>query len=279
MHRRTLGVLVLLAALVAVLAAGAVTGRTVTGRPERIALVSPPPVGSCLQLVGAAWSVSDCARSHTAEVARTWPAVHIGTTNLYDSCVMAAQTYLGASSVLLPGSAWMAPPVMHTQMLLAGPTPAVVDAWSGRACAIRPIVAGLPEGFRGRLAGAAQSGATPVDLRTCYDRPDVDAGLVDVSCSAPHVGQILAVQMLRLPQPNQIRDKDPAVRAQCRRIADASADIVGPVRARDLSVVVYLHATGMGSLTSKTSNRSVGGTATSYTLYEASCSVQIGPTT
>src|ERR1700712_840342 len=168
MHRRTLGVLVLLAALVAVLAAGAVTGRTVTGRPERIALVSPPPVGSCLQLVGAAWSVSDCARSHTAEVARTWPAVHIGTTNLYDSCVMAAQTYL--------------------------------DAWSGRACAIRPIVAGLPEGFRGRLAGAAQSGATPVDLRTCYDRPDVDAGLVDVSCSAPHVGQILAVQMLRLPQ-------------------------------------------------------------------------------
>lgn len=271
-----LGVVLLIGSFLGVAVWGGLAGHAVDGAGVRAELPDPPPMGTCLRLAGAVWMVSSCGEPHTVEVVRVWSAARAPKSELYDGCVQAAQAYVGEPSDLSRGSGWVTPPVMFSQTLLSGPLAAAVEGWNGYACVIRPIVPDLPAvGYRGRLKGVEQTDGIPIDVRPCYNRPDDDAGLVGVSCAARHVGQILAVRMLRLAQPNQLRDHDPVLEEQCRNMAERSGATAG-AGPRHLYVVIYLRATGMGSVTSaslSTENELAG----DYTLYQASCAIQALP--
>lgn len=278
MQRRAAGLVLVMLTLIGVLIASATSDRFVTGAATRSAVPAAPRTGSCLSSGRTGWVPVDCAAPHQAETVQSWPAADISQSGRYDKCMTAGQAYLGESwgqSGDSPTKAgWSLPPVMSSTVLITGPGRTMVDGWSWQACVVRPVLLEAQSaGYRGRLRDVPATGVLPVALRPCFIRP-VAAGVVGVPCSARHTGEVLAARPLQVFGSTTGVDttaSSPQVQAQCLGIARRTTAAADPTYGGRLQVVVNLHATGMGFVTSTDppSNNSH-----SYVLYQASCALQ-----
>ena len=280
MQRRSAGLIMVIITVIGVLVINAMTGRSVPG----FAAAQPPPVapgsGSCLLDGSTGWDEIDCAEPHTAEIVESWSASAASPSSLYEPCMSASQTYLGDQWGQSGGSptqaGWSVPPVMSNTVLVSGPGPDLVPGWSWQACIVRPILLGsATSGYRGRLRDVPATGVLPVALRPCFDRPG-GLTVVGVPCSAQHTGEVLAARELQVFGGTTALDTtatDPQVQDQCLAIARRTTDATDPTYSGKLQVVVNLHATGMGFVTSPARN-SAGSISKSYVMYQASCALQ-----
>lgn len=265
-------------AMIGVLIASATADRFIAGAATRSAIPAAPDTGSCLASTRTGWARVDCAAPHQAETVQSWSASDISQPGRYDNCMTAGQAYLGDSwgqSGDSPTKAgWSLPPVMSSTVLISGPGRTMVKGWSWQACVVRPVLLEAQSaGYRGRLHDVPVNGKLPVELRPCFNRP-VAAGVVGIACSARHTGEVLAARPLQVFGSTTGVDttaSSPEVQAQCLSIARRSTAAADPTYGGRLQVVVNLHATGMGFVTS---TEPPGNNSHSYVLYQASCALQ-----
>lgn len=268
-------------ALVGVLIINATVERSAAGTAVRLSLPVPPGAGSCLSSTRSGWLPVDCADPHTAEVVQSWSASDRPQPGRYEQCLAAGQAYLGDQSGQSGDSPttseWSLPPVMSSTMLLNGPGTTLVSGWSWQACAVRPMLLGAGgAGYRGRLHDVPVTGVLPAELRRCFNRPGT-TWVVGVSCSDRHTGEVLAARQLRVFGSTAALDStasSPQLQAECLLIARRTTAAVDPTYGGRLQVVVNLHATGMGFVTSMTSVDAPVADSHSYVLYQASCALQ-----
>ena len=266
--------------MIGVLIVNATVDRSVSGVGGRLPVPAAPNSDSCLSSTRSGWVAVDCADPHTAEIVQSWPASAGSQSGRYETCMTAGQRYLGdrwgqaGDSPTKAG--WSVPAVMTSTVLVSGPGTTMVKGFSWQACVVRPILLGADRsGYRGRLRDVPATGVLPVELRPCFNRPAA-LGVVGVPCSARHTGEVLAARPLQISGSTTGSDStasSPAVQAECLAIARRTTAAVDPTYGGRLQVVVNLHATGMGFVTS-TSTESSGGDAHSYVLYQASCALQ-----
>jgi hypothetical protein len=265
--------------VIGVLVINATAQRVVAGSAASVPAPTAPAPGTCLHTSPATgWVPVDCTSLHTAEVAVGWPAAASGRVGHYQDCMSAGRAYLGdqraRSGASAAEAAWSVPTVMTSTVLVSGPGPTPVKGWSWQACVVRPVVLGADAvGYRGRLRDVPATGVLPPELRRCFVRPG-RVMVVGVACTAPHAGEILAARPLRIFGGTTAMDAiatGPEVQAECRRIATATTAAADPTFGGRLQVVVNLHATGMGFVSS---GDVVVNTAQSYVLYQASCALQ-----
>ena len=278
MQRRAAGLVLVIIALIGVLMVNGTAGRSVAGAATRMAIPAAPTTGSCLARTSSGWVDVDCADPHTAEVVRSWSAADVVLAGRYTLCKSAGRAYLGdqwgQSGDSPPKADWSLPSVMSSTVLVDGPGTSLVRGWSWQACVVRPVLLGAGSaGYRGRLRDVPTTGVLPAELRPCFNRPGA-AWVVGVSCSDRHTGEVLAARQLRIFGTTTAVDttaSSPQVRAECLQIARRTTAAADPTYGGRLQVVVNLHATGLGFVTS--TNTPVDGSH-SYVLYQASCALQ-----
>lgn len=266
--------------VIGVLTINALAGRTVPGAAGRVPAPPAPDSGSCLSITRTGWTAVGCAEAHTAEIVQSWPASARSEVGLYEKCMTAGRAYLGDQWGQSGDSAtqpvWSVPPVMSSTVLVFGPGTRLVDGWSWRACVVRPILVGnAGAGYRGRLRDVPATGVLPAELRPCFNRPEA-IGVVGVACTARHTGEVLAARSLQVFGSTTGQDSIatyPEVTAECLGIARRTTAAADPTYGGRLQVVVNLHATGMGFVTSDGTS---GNGSQSYVLYQASCALQTG---
>jgi hypothetical protein len=278
MQRRAAGLVLVIIALIGVLMVNATVDRSVAGAATRMSIPAAPATGSCLARRTSGWVDVDCADPHTAETVQSWSAADVSQAGRYTTCKSAGQVYLGdrwgQSGDSPPTGGWSLPSVMSSTVLVTGPGSTLVRGWSWQACVVRPILLGAEgAGYRGRLRDVAATGVLPAELRPCFNRPGA-SWVVGVSCSDRHTGEVLAARQLRIFGTTTAVDttaSSPEVRAECLGIARRATAAADPTYGGRLQVVVNLHATGMGFVTSTDSPTD---NSNSYVLYQASCALQ-----
>lgn len=207
MQRKTVGVGLLVAALLTVLGLGLVAGPGAAGSPSRAASPTPPRDGACAttrssEAAGNVLIVVDCRERHTVEVVHSWQAEPPGPgwpgpEAASRTCAERARAYVGVPPADDPdalGDAWTTP-LRYRAELAVGPGNRAYRQWSWRVCLVRPALpAPGANGYRGSVRDLDSGATRPVELRPCYAAWTTP--LIAVECGAPHRGEVLAMRMV-----------------------------------------------------------------------------------
>ncbi|WP_154673970.1 hypothetical protein [Nakamurella lactea] len=202
---RGLGIAVVLAAALALIAVSRLSGPDLPGEAVAVALQPIPAVGSCLDTRGSTPTPVACNRRHTAEVYQSWRKGR-SPADISDRC--AAD---GGIPPVPSGGDWSRPPSPTFSARLSSPGPV---GWE--VCAFIAAVDGDPSDpltFVGSLTPGS-TGRSAAVIGACYAGRNVR-----IDCAAPHrverIGLFLASSV------------DPRPREDCqdfaRRVVGASA--------------------------------------------------------
>lgn len=202
---RRIGVALIVAAAIALLAITGTSGRGIAGHAVALPWSTPPAVGACLTMPDVTAANQDpvqvpCNRLHTAEVVRSWrkgqqPAQDV------DPCSGMSVTWMSN-----PSLDWIQPPPSVLSRYVNGGDPL---GWV--ACIQGPVTAGseiLPLQYTGTLA-AGPDGRPAARIGTCYRDP-----AQQVDCHRPHFFELIGVFIAQNPDSRPLSSCGAYARAQ-----------------------------------------------------------------
>lgn len=247
MDRRLAGIVLLIAALVAVIVVPSISGRRVAGSAVGTVFPPPPAVGDCLvtsfptavrsgvprEISVTAIRFGSCDGSIGGEVVAVWPdqstADAANTARRAGPCFQATASFAGLESTRLTTDVPGAPapgPVRWKPTIGFDPynvVPGDAERRAGRswvACLAVPI--GHPT-YRGTLNDSFTTGSLPAEFGLCWAGEDIDELPGPVPCNEPHAAELLATGWIRdrLAAPTEFIDGAcPAMAARLMRTDD-----------------------------------------------------------
>lgn len=233
--RRTVGLVVLVAALVLVFLVARGASFPISGHPLA-AWPQPPAVGTCqvLDQEGALQTVP-CDRTHSMEVTRTWKATETRPDDLAEVCGDAAGDYLGrvgAQPSEVDG--WLPDPPHYSAYQWGAPA---VDTVGERAWVVCVIAPWRPGDYTGSVHDLSSLEVRPAAFGMC-GRPD-DPSLIP--CDQPHGWEQLGTTTVDLSGTADDAGVAQAAATQtgaCQRLAASLIGVADPTYEHRLRIVV-----------------------------------------
>lgn len=269
MDRRLLGVVMLVAAVVAVMAIPSLTGRRTSGTAVAVAFSGPPRVGQCLAPDRPAYWVvqpqtgsyvpqvpldtirfASCLGLIGGEIVSVWPTSSdpgfVTQAPRRNPCYPSTAAYAGLQTV---GRSTDFPGVPAVGPVLWRPSigfdplqivPGDAERRAGRDWVACLAIPSGHAGYVGTLREAFTSGAMPIQFGSCWAGADLDQLPVAVRCDEPHPAQLLAK--------GRVLDQNPgstaAVEQSCTELAGRIMHTTDPTRDGKLKVVIDLPNNG-----------------------------------
>ena len=202
-ERKAAGIVTLTVVVLIILVMSALVGPPRSGVATRSTVPVPPTIGSCGDLRGWELVILDCAQTHTVEVTYTWTADSpaAGPQPTFGLCADKVRDYVGSppaqdADAHEPGH-WSLP-LRYRQVVATGPNGNNLQDWSWQACLVAPIGPAPSSGYQGQVRALPPTGPASPALRSCYADPGT--AVTVVPCTSPHIGEVIATQLLPAPQ-------------------------------------------------------------------------------